>query len=235
MKPVRRRSLLFRLAVGFVVLVALLGVTAVVVPPLLWGGGDYSKVVSIKGAREYQDPALMAKAWTLPVAAIYQRDGIDFQSNPSFCGPTSVVNVMRSLGQPAEQQHVLDGTPFHTTLGMLWGGMTLDQVADLVRAKTGRTATVLRDLDLAAFRAELRHANDPSRRYILNFNRGPLFATGGGHFSPVAGYLVAEDLVLVLDVNAKYQPWLVPTARLFDAVDTVDRSTKKKRGLLRVE
>ena len=104
-----------------------------------------------------------------------------------------------------------------------------------MRKKTGRTVTILRDLDLDHFRQELAHANDPARRYTVNFTRAPLFGRGGGHHSPVGGYLADRDLVLVLDVNAKYKPWLVSTERLFHAVDTVDRSSHRKRGLLRIE
>jgi len=94
---------------------------------------------------------------------------------------------------------------------------------------------VLRNLDLAAFRAAMREANDPSRRILVNFHRGPLFGTGGGHHSPIGAYLEHEDLVLVLDVNRAYQPWLVSTERLFEAVDTVDASSGQKRGLLVID
>jgi len=68
-----------------------------------------------------------------------------------------------------------------------------------------------------------------------NFTRGPLFGTGGGHHSPIAGYLGDEDLVLVLDVNDKYGPWLVKAERLYDAMNTVDTGARKKRGLLLIE
>ena len=78
----------------------------------------------------------------------------------------------------------------------------------------------------------LIYLNDPTRRYIINFTRGPLFGTGGGHHSPLAGYLSEEDLVFVLDVNKKYGPWLVKPERLYEAMNTVDRSAGKKRGLL---
>ena len=63
----------------------------------------------------------------------------------------------------------------------------------------------------------------------------PLFGTGGGHHSSIGGYLEAEDLVFVLDVNASYQPWLVSTARLFEAMDTVDSASGEKRGLIKLE
>jgi hypothetical protein len=123
----------------------------------------------------------------------------------------------------------------HTHFGLVIPGITLDQLAGVLRAKSGKRVTVLRDLTLEQFRAEMARTNDPALRYTVNFHRGPLFGKGGGHHSPIGGYLAAEDLVLVVDVNNKYQPWLVPTARLFAAVDTVDKQTGKKRGLLRIE
>ena len=215
------------------VLVALAG-TAIVLPPLLWGDGvDYSRVTSIKSAHEYQDPALLAKAWALPVAAKYHSE-IDFQGNGSFCGPTSLVNVMRSLGLGGDQKTVLAGTDVSTFLGFLPGGITLDRLATVAQQRLGQNVTVLRDLDLPTFRENLRLTNDPSRRYVVNFTRGPLFATGGGHHSPIAGYLSEEDLAFVLDVNKKYGPWLVKPERLYEAMNTVDRSAGKKRGMLLV-
>ena len=227
----RARKVLLSIAA----VLALLGGAAFVVPPLLFSDGvDYSKAVSIKTAVEYQDPALLEKAWALPVAQLY-KPGIDYQSNGSFCGPTSLVNVMRSLGTKAEQATVLEGTDTQTRMGMVVGGLTLDQLGEIVRKKLGKKVTVLRDLDLPAFRAQLMRANDPSVRLILNFNRGPIFGQGGGHHSPIAGYLAAEDLALVLDVNEKYKPWLVKSERLFEAMNTVDKGAGKKRGLIVIE
>lgn len=203
----------------------------VVVPPILFSDGvDYSHVTSIKAAPEYQDAALLEKAWALPVAATY-RKGLVFQHNGSFCGPASVVNVLRSLGTASDQDTVLDGTGTKTTGGMVMGGLTLEQLAAIARQKTGRKATVLHGGAADA----LKRANDPAVRLIANFHRGPLFGKGGGHHSPIAGYLEAEDLVLVLDVNKDFQPWLVKRARLAEAMDTVDKSAGQKRGLLVLE
>src|SRR6476659_649900 len=151
-----------------IVLVALAG-TVVIVPPLLWGDGvDYSHATSIKTTREYQDPALLAKAWALPVAARY-RSEIDFQHNGSFCGPTSIVNVMRSLGLGGDQGTVLAGTDVSTFLGFLPGGITLDRLAYVAQQRLGNNFSVIRDLDLRAFHEQLAYANDPTRRYIINF------------------------------------------------------------------
>jgi hypothetical protein len=220
--------------VGTALAALLLSASAVILPGLLSEGRADTTVVSIKDSDVYQDPALLKKAWQLPVAASYQA-AIEYQRNGSFCGPTSVANVLHSFNRPGTQENVLQGTNFTTVLGYLPEGITLDQLADIARQKLQRKVTVLRDLDLAAFREQLTHVNDPTRRYIINFSRGPLFGSGGGHHSPIAGYLSEEDLVLILDVNKNYGPWLVKPQRLFEAMDTLDTSSKKKRGLLLIE
>jgi hypothetical protein len=232
----RRAGRRHRLAPLLALLSALvLGAAAPLLGSLLRDGTGYAHVAAIDRSREYQDAALLQRAWALPVAAAYQRGGIDWQRSASFCGPASVVNVLRSLGQPADQQSILGGTGILTVRGLLPGGLTLDRLAELAQHKTGRRVTVPRNLDRAKFRRHLTSTSDPARRYIVNFHRGPLFGRGGGHHSPLGGYLPEADLVLVLDVNPKYGPWLVRTDRLYEAVDTVDPSAGKKRGLLLIE
>jgi hypothetical protein len=213
----------------------LLGGAAVVLPIFISEGhADYARVVSIKETPDYQDPALLKKAWALPVAAAYQAD-IEFQQNGSVCGPASLANVLHSRKQPGNQESILQGSGFSTVMGYLPEGITLDQLADIARQKLHSKVTVLRDLDLAAFREQLKHVNDPARRYVVNFSRGPLFGTGGGHHSPIAAYLSDDDLILVLDVNQKYGPWLVKSDRLYEAMNTLDATAQKKRGLLLIE
>lgn len=190
-------------------------------------------VVSIATEHTYQDGALLAEAFELPVARTY-RDVVS-QPNGSLCGPTSVANVLRSLGtRGASPSDVLEGSGV-CPLGFCMAGLTLEQLATLASAKTGRRARILRGLTLEAFRAELVRTNDPARRVIANFNREPLFGVSSGHHSPIAGYLAERDLVLVLDVNANYGPWLVSSERLYRAVRTIDSATGKERGLLVLE
>ncbi|UVK37873.1 phytochelatin synthase family protein [Mesorhizobium sp. AR10] len=179
-------------------------------------------------------PALIDSAWKLPVAATFNAD-LAWQSNGSRCGPASLANTFRSIGEEeTTEAEVLEGT------GKCWTGyciigLTPDELADVAQAKTGRKVSVLRNLSADEFREHMKRANDPGRRYIINFTRETIFGAGGGHFSPVGGYLEAEDMVFVLDVNERYKPWLVERERLFSAMDTVDSDGDKKRGLLLIE
>lgn len=189
--------------------------------------------VSIRSGLGYQGAALLERAWALPVAKTFPRPPLS-QRNPSSCGPTSVANVLRSEGTAATPDDVA-AHGAGCVAGFCFGGLTLAQLAEATRATAPEwKVTELHPATLEAFREELRHANDVDRRLILNFSRRPLFGTGGGHHSPLGGYLEPEDLVFVLDVNERFGPWLVPSARLFEAMDTVDSSSGQKRGLLRL-
>jgi hypothetical protein len=214
-----------KLAVGVAVLLAVLGVARVVLRPPRVPPEVIARAV-------VRDPAVLERAWQLPAAAQYRRV-LRYQSNGSVCGPASLADVFRSLGERTVSEHsVLEGTGMCRT-GMCFMGLTLDQAAAVARHHGGHAVTLLRGLSLDAFRRELVRSNDPHLRYVVNFTRKPIFGAGGGHFSPIGGYLEREDLAFVLDVNRAFRPWLLPSARLFAAVDTLDGS--KKRGLLRIE
>jgi len=177
-------------------------------------------------------PELIEQAWQLPAAATFERR-LTYQSNPSFCGPASLANIFRALGVSATTESaVLEGTG-KCWIGVCPVGLTLDEVAEIARIHTKRKATTLRDLTLEEFRDHMRKANDTARRYLINFDRKPIFAAGAGHHSPIGGYLEMQDLVFVLDVNEDFGPWLIETPRLYAAMDTMDGD--KKRGLLLIE
>jgi hypothetical protein len=226
MKRTARKILLGTLTALALVVVAFVLRVTVFVPRF--------DVPSIAAAAEYKDPALMEEAWSLPVAAAYQRRVVS-QSNGSFCGPSTLANALRSLGSPASTEAAILSDTGKCRIGLCIPGLTLDELADIARQKTDRKVTVLRDLTMDQFREHLRMANDPSRRYLVNFQRGLLFGKGTGHHSPIGGYLADRDLVLVLDVNQAFGPWLVAAPRLFAAMDSVDSSTGKKRGMLLIE
>jgi len=151
------------------------------------------------------------------------------QGITSVCGPTSVANVLRSL-QVAARRNPLPGIGFRA--------LSLDQLvseaAQVVPAPW--TVRAVRPRTLADFRAELLDSNREDRRYVVNFTRAPLFGRGGGHHSPLGGFLETEGLAFILDVNAGFGPWLVSAARLFEATNSIsDRSTGTTRGLARFD
>ncbi|MDP1822266.1 MAG: phytochelatin synthase family protein [Archangium sp.] len=183
---------------------------------------------SIREVAGYQDPKLLARAWALPVAGTFSRPLLA-QTNPSSCGPASVANVLRSAGAPMAAEDVA-AHGSGCVAGFCFGGLTLAQLGEAARAAApGWRVTELHPETLEGFREELRRKEG---RLIINFHRRPLFGAGGGHHSPIGGYLEKEDLVFVLDVNERFGPWLVPSARLFEAMDTMDGT--QKRGLLRL-
>lgn len=178
-----------------------------------------------------RSPDLLEKAWHLPVASTF--GDITWQSNGSLCGPASLANSFRSIGEEEKTEvDVLEGTGTCWT-GFCIIGLTLDELAELARKKTHREVSVLRDLTAEQFHEHMKHANDPNRRYIVNFDRKTIFGSGSGHHSPIGGYLEAEDMVFVLDVNESYKSWLIERERLYAALDTFDGEFK--RGLLLIE
>lgn len=213
------------------VLLLLIALVGIRLAPLFLAPNEYANVPSIENNPVYQNPALLRSAWSLPVASSYRQQPFEYQRNQSVCGPTSVADVLHSLGDASSQERVLAGSPKRTWFGYLLGGLTLDELRDLLARRTDRPVQILRGLSLAQFRAEMRLVNDPHDRIIANFHRGPLFGRGHGHFSPLLAYLPDRDLVLVGDVNAAYRPFLVSTPRLWRAVNTVDPDSGKQRGL----
>jgi len=172
----------------------------------------------------YQRFEFLKRAWALPVATMYAP--LLPQSFTSICGPTSAANVLRSIQIPS------GGNPFRKfgVRAMSLGQLALES-ASIVPPQWRVDA--LRPAGLDDFRAQLRLTNDVNYRYIANFSRRWLFGHGGGHHSPIGGYLESEDLAFVLDVNAGYGPWLVPTDRLFQAVNEGDWAGIT-RGLVRL-
>ena len=182
---------------------------------------------SIRSSPAYQRRELLERAWALPVAKLYSP--LLSQSFTSICGPTSVANVLRSMGVRAGRNPLR---------GFGVRAMSLDQLAseaaDVV--PSGWRVRSVRPDSLEALRAELRASNDERYRFVTNFARTSLFGGGSGHHSPIGGYLEEEDLAFVLDVNSGYGPWLVSAERLLEAMNTTaDWATGKTRGLARFE
>lgn len=172
---------------------------------------------------------VLYQAWRLPMARRW-RSRFFFQESCTSCSLATAANLAESIGCHSTEDELarIAGRPGPE-------GRPLSMVAHLVQHQTGRRPEVLNDLSLVEWRRLLRLSNDPHYRLAVSFTRAPLFGFGGGHHSPIGGYLEEEDLVLVLDTNQDIGPFLVSADRLLSAVNTTDPVSGEKRGALLLE
>ena len=162
------------------------------------------------------------------------------QSDPSFCGPGSLVVALNALGiDPARAwkgpwrwfaEDLLDCCASPAEIRER--GLSIDQVGCLARCN-GALADVQRAdaADLGAWRAALGTAASGNGIVVASYDRAAMGQTGSGHFSPIGGYHAARDLALILDVaRFKYPPHWVPAEQLWRAMQTLDPATGQARG-----
>ncbi len=162
------------------------------------------------------------------------------QSDPSFCGPGSLVVALNALGIDPERswkgpwrwfaEDLLDCCA--SLAEIREHGLSVDQVACLARCN-GADANVQRadTTNLPAWRSALATAANGDGIVIASYDRAAMGQTGSGHFSPIGGYHAARDLVLILDVaRFKYPPHWVPAEQLWRAMHALDRATGQARG-----
>ncbi|WP_265942861.1 phytochelatin synthase family protein [Dechloromonas sp. A34] len=117
------------------------------------------------------------------------------------------------------------------------GGYQLRQLDDLLQAHKIRTRLVIADEQKAE--AEIRkdlidNLNRAGDFVIVNYHRGAVGQTGGGHISPLGAYDAASDSVLILDVNPSHHPWVwMPLATLIQGMRT--RDAVENRGYILVQ
>lgn len=164
------------------------------------------------------------------------------QTRRAYCGVATgavVVNALRHPSTPLTQATFF--TPqvaaVRSALRIAFGGLTLDQLAELLRAQGLDVIVVYAaQTDLAAFRsAALEVLAEPAQFLIANYDRVVLHQQGAGHISPVGAYDSGSDRFLVLDVAAhKYPPTWVRAVDLWNAMNTVDSASGATRGYLLV-
>jgi hypothetical protein len=113
--------------------------------------------------------------------------------------------------------------------------MTLDELGDLLRQHRASVEVVHADgSTLEAFRLKAReNLSRPSDYMLVNYQRSVLGQREGGHISPLAAYSAETDRFLVLDVAAhRYPPVWVSAADLWNAVNTIDSTSRQTRGFV---
>ncbi|MEJ7599064.1 MAG: phytochelatin synthase family protein [Kofleriaceae bacterium] len=202
------------------------------------------------GATEFASPAgrqLFAEALAAGGLEGYFRLAEQFhtQADPAFCGLGSLVVALNALGiDPGRlwkgpwrwfSEDLLDCCVALDQVRLR--GLDLDEVACLARCN-GAAVTLARaeTTDLAAWRAALVAAARGEGVVIASYDRAGLDQTGSGHFSPIGGYHVARDLVLILDVaRFKYPPHWISAERVWQAMHAIDPATGRSRGWLALQ
>jgi hypothetical protein len=193
-----------------------------------------------------EEQFLLARAVALPSAQAYLKTGaLEYQKREGYCSSATQRCILRSIQNfPRERIPPAKFGPSNPSavaesLNAILGNALCRVEAHVVAGSEG----------YAAFREAISKANNHEEyRIAVNFLRSALFGMPeptwlpssylmslvGGHFSPVIGFLEAEDLVVVFDVNHQYGFYLCPSRKLFDAVNTKDISSRNggTRGLV---
>lgn len=117
--------------------------------------------------------------------------------------------------------------------GLLGRGLAAFEFGD-AEIETVELASAGAD-DLDRFRRQLRDMESAAGRFVVvNFFMQAVMGAGDyGHFSPIGAFDAGRDRALVLDVyRHDFEPYWVPTPRLFAAMATVQASTGEPRGYL---
>jgi hypothetical protein len=171
------------------------------------------------------------------------------QHTQTFCSVASAVTVLNALtiARPVDPAYAPYGyftqanyfTPqvaevvsLQTVLTM---GMTRDQMATTLVRHGADVRSVSGDsLSVDELRSLLQRALLEDGQYVLaNYLRSSLGQQGGGHWSVLAALDSTTDRVLILDVaKYKYPPVWITVSALQKAIATVDRVSRKARGLV---
>ncbi|KAL1350205.1 hypothetical protein HN51_014333 [Arachis hypogaea] len=165
------------------------------------------------------------------------------QSEPAYCGLATLAVVLNALSIDPGRKWKGPWRWFDDSMldccepleKVKAEGITFGKVACLARCNGAR---------VEAFRSDESTIDDFRKRLIsccssedchviVSYHRAAFNQTGTGHFSPIGGYHAERDMVLILDVaRFKYPPHWVPTSLLWDAMNTIDKSTGHRRGYM---
>lgn len=170
----------------------------------------------------------------------------------TYCGPASMASTLNSLqtkNRPVTSQ--FSPYPFFTQDSLFveatekiasrntvkTGGLTLDQLSQFLEVWAANPKIYYgSELSVSQLRKLITSSlSNPNQRLIVNFYRGAIGQIGHGHFSPIGAYDSKTDSVLILDVaKYKYPPVWVKISDLLTAIQGIDSSSGKSRGLAQI-
>jgi hypothetical protein len=171
------------------------------------------------------------------------------QQTQSYCSVASAITVLNAFPGKKPIDPVYAPYPYFTQRDfftpavnkiidaktVLAQGMTREQMAKTLQAQGVKTQSIAGDsLDNQQLRTLLQKAlGDDGHFVLVNYLRAWLDQVGGGHWSVLAAYDAQSDRVLILDVaKYKYLPVWVRIDALHRAIDTIDHTSGKPRGLV---
>lgn len=164
------------------------------------------------------------------------------QSRRAFCGVASSVVAVNTLSktQAVTQATIFDRNTRRVIhpLKVTFGGMTLAQLSDILRANQLNSQEIYADeSSLDKFRTlALDNLNNKRDLILINYQRKALNQNGGGHISPIAAYHQDSDRFLIMDVAAyRYPPVWVKSAQLWQGMNSIDSVSDRSRGFILVE
>ncbi len=175
------------------------------------------------------------------------------QDNLAYCGVASMVMVLNALAIPAPEASEYRNLRFFTQTNIFANpqtkavmtadmvahrGMTLSQLGQLLESYPVQvTVHYGSEVSLDEFRKLVRGNLQESDNFVIvNYLRSAMGEEGGGHISPIAAYHQPSDRFLVLDVSRyKYPPVWVKAEQLWQAMKTIDSTSKKTRGFVVVQ
>jgi len=163
------------------------------------------------------------------------------QSEPAYCGLAALAMVLNALQIDPKRlwkspwrwfnEDLLDCcTPLEIVKKE---GITFNEFACLAKCNGAEVESFrVEESSETIFRKHIQEVCSSEGSYlVVNFSRSILGQTGDGHFSPISGYHVEKDLVLVMDTaKFKYPAFWCPVALLYDAMKPHDSRTSHSRG-----
>lgn len=173
------------------------------------------------------------------------------QSTQSYCSVASAITVLNAMpiNKPVDPTYApyayFTQSNFFTpevskvisAQTVLEIGMTREEMVKAMLMQGVKATTVAGDtITEKALRTLLKKALGEDGQYVLvNYLRAKLAQVGGGHWSVLAAYDAKSDKVLILDVaKYKYPPVWISISTLRQAIDTLDTTSNKSRGLVLV-
>ncbi len=114
-------------------------------------------------------------------------------------------------------------------------GMTRDEMVMTLTSQGVKATSIAGDaIDDQALRLLLQKTlRDDGQFVLVNFSRATLGQEGWGHWSALAAYDAQSDRVLILDVaKYEYEPEWIGIGTLKKAINTLDTTSNKARGLV---